>query len=217
MTPRWVPQLRNLVVAAAALAWAVAAHVTSASETPSHWGAALALAPLALALGLALWRLPIRWLAVLGAGAAAALIFWAWPVLTSQIAALYFVQHVGMNGLLAVCFGRTLSGPGEPLVTRMARYVHGGELSGRQVVYTRQVTQAWTAFFVGMVTVSIALFTAAPVATWSVFANLLSAPLIGAMFLGEYVWRMRVLPRHERPTLAEAVRAWKHQSSDPAP
>ena len=215
MTAGVVPLLRGLGVAALAVAWAVGAHVASASGEPSHWGAALAIAPLALALGLALWRLPHRWLAALAAGAALALLAWTWPALTSEVALLYFVQHVGVNLLLAAFFGRTLSGPGESLITKLARQVHGGVLSERQVAYTRWVTKAWTVFFLSLVAVSTALFLLAPVAVWSVFANLLGAPLIGAMFVGEYLWRLRCLPAHERSTFADAVRAWKNHGSHP--
>ncbi|PKO65356.1 MAG: hypothetical protein CVU22_20315 [Betaproteobacteria bacterium HGW-Betaproteobacteria-16] len=215
MTAGVVPLLRGLGVAALAVAWAVGAHVASASGEPSHWGAALAIAPLALALGLALWRLPHRWLAALAAGAALALLAWTWPALTSEVALLYFVQHVGVNLLLAAFFGRTLSGPGESLITQLARKVHGGVLSERQVAYTRWVTKAWTVFFLSLVAVSTALFLLAPVTVWSVFANLLGAPLIGSMFVGEYLWRLRCLPAHERSTFADAVRAWKNHGSDP--
>jgi len=214
MTLGLVPLLRTLGVAALAVGWAVGAHVASASGEPSHWGAALAIAPLALALSLALWRLPSRWLAALAACAALALLAWAWPALTSEVALLYFVQHVGVNLLLAAFFGRTLSGPGESLVTRMARKVHGGVLSARQVAYTRWVTKAWTVFFLSLATISTLLFLLAPVAAWSVFANLLGGPLIGAMFVGEYLWRLRCLPAHERSTFADAVRAWKQHGSD---
>lgn len=215
MTLRLVPLLRSLGVAALAVGWAVGAHVASASGEPSHWGAALAIAPLALALCLALWRWSNRWLAALVAAAALALLGWSWPALSSEVALLYFVQHVGVNLLLAAFFGRTLSGPGEALVTRMARQVHGGVLSARQVAYTRGATQAWTAFFLGMVAASTALFVFAPVALWSTFANLLGGPLLGAMFVGEYLWRLRALPPGERSTLADAVRAWKQHSSNP--
>lgn len=215
MTLALVPLLRTLGVAALAVGWAVGAHVASASGEPSHWGAALAIAPLALALSLALWRFPVRWLAALAALAALGVLGWAWPVLSSEVALLYFVQHVGVNLLLAAFFGRTLSGPGESLVTRMARQVHGGVLSARQVAYTRWVTKAWTTFFLGMATVSTTLFLLAPVAVWSMFANLLGGPLLGAMFVGEYLWRFRCLPAHERSTLADAVRAWKKHGSDP--
>ena len=215
MTLGWVAVVRGLGVAALAVGWAVGAHVSSASGEPSHWGAALALAPLVLALGMALWKLPQRVLAVLGGVALVALLVWAWPVFTSEVAFLYFVQHVGVNGLLAAVFGRTLSGPGEPLVTQLARRVHDGVLSERQLAYTRGVTQAWTAFFLGMVAVSTGLFLLAPVAVWSTFANLLGGPLIGAMFVGEYLVRLRALPPGERSTLADAVRAWKQHGSNP--
>lgn len=217
MTLALGPLLRTLGVIALAVAWAVGAHVASASGEPSHWGAALAIAPLALALGLALWRLPSRWLAALAACATLALLAWAWPALTSEVSLLYFVQHVGVNLLLAAFFGRTLWGPGESLITRIARQVHGGVLSAGQVAYTRWVTKAWTSFFLGMAAVSTALFLLAPVTVWSVFANLLGAPLTGAMFVGEYLWRLRCLPAHERSTFADAVRAWKKHSSDPTP
>ncbi|MFN3493299.1 MAG: hypothetical protein ACK40L_02205 [Hydrogenophaga sp.] len=215
MTLGLVPVARGLGLAALAVGWAVGAHVSSASGEPSHWGAALALAPLLLALGMALWRLPSRLLAIVGAALLLAALAWAWPLLIAEVALLYFLQHVGVNGLLAAVFGRTLSGPGEPLVTRMARQVHGGVLSARQVAYTRGATQAWTAFFLGMVAVSTALFVFAPVALWSTFANLLGGPLLGAMFVGEYLWRLRALPPGERSTLADAVRAWKQHSSNP--
>jgi uncharacterized membrane protein len=214
MTLSLVPVLRGLGVAVLAVGWAVGAHVASASGEPTHWGAALAIAPLAVALALALWRLPSRWLAALGAAVSLAVLAWAWPALTSEVALLYFVQHVGVNGLLAAFFGRTLSGPGEPLITRMARQVHGGVLSARQVAYTRGVTQAWVAFFLGMIAVSTELFLLAPVAMWSTFANLLGGPLLAVMFVGEYLWRMFALPPHERSTMADALRAWKRHNSD---
>jgi uncharacterized membrane protein len=217
MTAGLVPMLRTVGVVALAVAWAVGAHVASASGEPSHWGAALAIAPLGLALVLALWRFPQRWLAALAAAASLALLAWAWPALTSEVALLYFVQHVGVNLLLAAFFGRTLSGPEESLITRLARKVHGGVLSERQVAYTRWVTKAWTTFFLAMAVISVVLFVWAPVASWSVFANLLGAPLTGAMFVGEYLWRLRCLPSHERSTFADAVRAWKQHGSDQTP
>ena len=65
--------LRLTGVVVLGVAWAVAAHVTSASGESSGWGAALALLPLGLALALGLWRIPNRGLALAGALAALAL------------------------------------------------------------------------------------------------------------------------------------------------
>jgi uncharacterized membrane protein len=213
---RWAV-LRALGIALVAVAWAVVAHITSAGNESSGWGAALALAPMVTALTLLLWRMPRRWLgALLGLGAAAGLLAF-WPVLRSQVALLYYLEHLGMYILLSVFFGRTLFGPQESLVTRMARSVHGGVLTPAQARYTRQVTLAWCLFFSGMALVSTALFVFAPVAVWSTFANLLGGPLLVLMFVGEYVLRRRILPEEKRASMSDAVRAWKAQRGDSAP
>lgn len=207
------PLVRNVGAALLMVAWAVAAHFTSASGEPSGWGAALALAPLVAAAGLALWRWKQRWLAALLAlaGLAGLVVFWA--ELTSQVALLYYVQHIGIYCLLASFFGRSLNGPGESLVTKMARRVHGGVLSPAQAVYTRKVTVAWSLFFVAMALVSTVLFFAAPLTVWSTFANLLGGPLIGAMFVCELVVRRIALPNEARSSIAEMARAWRSESS----
>jgi uncharacterized membrane protein len=118
---------------------------------------------------------------------------------------------------MAVVFGRTLRGPGESLVTQMARLVHGGVLSARQLVYTRGVTIAWSLFFLVMALVSVALFLWAPTPVWSTFAYLLGGPLIGLMFLGEFLWRRHALAGEDKATIADAIRAWKAHNADKAP
>lgn len=211
------PVLRGLGIAVLAVAWALIAHVTSAGNESSGWGAALALTPMSTALALVLWRLPARWLGALIGMAVAAGLVWLWPFLKGQVALLYYLEHLGVYILLSAFFGRTLFGPGESLVTRMARSVHGGVLSSAQLVYTRQVTLAWSFFFAGMALVSTGLFLFAPVAAWSTFANLLGGPLIALMFVGEYLWRRRALPNEKQATMAEAVRAWKAQRPGKTP
>jgi uncharacterized membrane protein len=214
MNARWLPWLRGAGLALLAAAWTVAAHFTSATGESSGWGAGVALAPLGAALVMGLWRLPSRWLASVAALGVTALLVWLWPVLKSQVALLYYVQHLGIYCLLAAFFGRSLFGPGESLVTQMARSVHGGQLSHRQMVYTRKVTVAWTLFFAGMALVSSALFVMATAKVWSTFANLLGAPLIALMFLGEFLWRQHALPDEQRSTLAATVRAWRARQAD---
>lgn len=212
--PVFWPVVRGLGIAVLAVAWALIAHITSAGNESSGWGAALALTPMSTALALVLWRLPARWLGALIGVAVAAGLVWLWPVLKGQVALLYYLEHLGVYILLSAFFGRTLFGPDESLVTRMARRVHGGVLSSAQLVYTRQVTLAWSLFFAGMALVSTGLFLFAPVVVWSTFANLLGGPLIALMFVGEYLWRRRALPEEKLATMADAVRAWKAQRSD---
>lgn len=214
MVWNWV---RGIGVALLTVVWAVTAHYTSTGNESYGWGAALALTPMSVALALGLWRLPSRWLGALAGAAVLAGLVVSWPFLKGQVALLYYVEHMGVYLLLSVFFGRTLKGPEESLVTQMARRVHGGVLSPAQAAYTRQVTLAWCVFFAGMALISTLLFLFAPVAAWSLFANLLGGPLIALMFVGEYLWRRHALPEEKRATMADAVRAWKAQRSDKAP
>jgi hypothetical protein len=57
------------------------------------------------------------------------------------------------------------------------------------------------------------LFIFAPPAIWSVHANLLTGPLLGLMFLVEHLWRLCVLPPHERPGIADIVQAYRRESA----
>lgn len=204
--------LRGLAVAALALAWAIAAHVGSTGAGSPDLNAAIGVAPLVLAaLMLPVCRAGLaRWLclAVLAGG-----LYLLWPLLRQNVALLYLLQHAGINLALASLFGRSLSGPGEPLVTRLARLVFPDGISERKVRYTRGVTIAWTVFFVANASLSLGLYVFASPAVWSVYANLLGLPLLGAMFLGEHLLRLRMLSAEERPGIAEIVRAWRRHSA----
>lgn len=159
----------------------------------------------------------MRWLGMLGGALlVVGLVFW-WPALTERVAQLFFLEQTGVYLLMGTVFGRTLRGPGESLVTQMARRVHGGVLSPAQQTYTRKVTLAWSVFFAAMALCSTVLFLLFPVEVWSTFANLLGGPLIGLMFVGEYLLRRMVLPHEEQATMRDAIRAWKSRNAEKAP
>lgn len=208
------PMLRMVGAGLLALAWAVAAYFNSASGQASHWGVALALTPLLLLATVGLWKLQRRWMGALGFVLLAAGLIWLWPLLLGRVATVYFVEHVGVEVFLAVLFGRTLTGPGESLVTQLARRVHGGVLSAHQQSYTLNVTRAWTLFFSLMALTSTLLFFWAPLTTWSTFATLLSGPLTGSMFAGEMLVRRHVLRAEEAASFADAIRVWRSYSSE---
>ena len=201
-------RVRAVALAALMLAWIVAAYLGSSGRGNPDFGVAVGVAPAALLFGAALWRAqrPLAALAValLLAGALALL----WPTLREHPARLFFAEHLGTHLALALLFGKTLFGAGEPLITRFARLVHGPDMSERKRRYTRRATQAWTAFFLANASVSTLLYALAPQAVWSFYASLLTAPLIGLMFAVEHVWRAHALPPEERPSLAQVVRAW---------
>lgn len=209
--------LRGLAVVVFLAAWAFLAHTGSAGEGSGDLSVLLGVTPFVAALGLLLWRSSHP--ALTGTGILAMLggLAWYWPTLRENIALLFFMQHLGTNLALGALFGRSLLGDGEALITQLAKAVHHGELSERKRIYTRHATLAWTLFFLGNALVSAVLWLAAPQAVWSVFANLLSAPLLGAMFIGEHFWRVKRLPPEEWPSIAQVARAYRmrHQQHPP--
>ena len=209
--------LRGLAVVVFLAAWAFLAHTGSAGEGSGDLSVLLGIAPIVAALVLLLWRSSHP--ALTGACILAMLggLAWYWPTLRENIALLFFIQHLGTNLALGTLFGRSLLGDGEALITQLARAVHQGELSERKRLYTRRATLAWTLFFLSNALISAILWLLAPQTVWSVFANLLSAPLLAAMFIGEHFWRVKALPPEERPSIAQVARAYRMRSQQNPP
>lgn len=205
--------LRNLGLLLFMAAWVVAAHVGSSGWGNADFNAVVAVLPIGVGVLMAVWRWP-QW-TVRGAGVLGllALVAWLWPQLRHNVPLLYYLQHLGIHVALGVLFGKSLLGPGDALITRMARRIFDHELSDRKVRYTRNVTLAWTVFFFANALVSTGLFIWAPAAVWSVHANVLTGPLIAVMFVVEHAWRLCVLPPHERPGIADIVRAYRRESA----
>lgn len=205
--------LRSVAVVALMGAWAIAAYFGSAGQGSPDLNAVIAVTPAAVVVATLLWRARHPLWAAGGSLALLAALAWLWPSLRQNVTLLFFVEHLGVNLAFATLFGRTLVGPGEALITRFARIVHNGVLSERHLRYTRQLTLAWTLFFLANATLSALLYVAAPPTVWSFYANLLTAPLIGLMFAAEHLVRRRMLPPEERPSLAEVARVWRERAS----
>jgi uncharacterized membrane protein len=201
----------GLLAGALAVAYTVFAHYASATPGIGPWTILLAAAPMAV-VGFSLGRQSGRgvflWLVAMAAIAAAVVLAWAWPTLHNPIGWLYFVQHVSFNGVLAMIFGRSLLGQREPLVTVFAYLIHEA-MTPELLRYTRQVTLAWTLFFLVSTVLSILLFVLAPIAGWSTFANLFGLPSVAAMFIVENEVRKRVLPPRDHVGIFAAVRAFR--------
>ena len=188
------------------------AHWSTAAAQPTLAGALVAVGPvLALAVLMA-WRSSQPMAGLLLVIVASCLLWAARDFVEQHFSWVYFVQHAGTNALLAGLFGRTLRAGETPLCTRLAEMVHRPTVPPIVARYTRQVTVAWTVFFALSAVLSTLLFAAAPVEIWSFYANLLGMPLVGLMFVGEYLVRCRVLPREHRPTLMETVRAYRQSA-----
>lgn len=117
------------------------------------------------------------------------------------------LTHWAIYGSLLLAFALTLRPGREPLITGMARRMHG-PLSSEMLRYTKGVTAAWTVFFAAQLGLSVALFCTAPLVVWSFFVNILDIPLVVAMFCVEYVVRLRYLrdpPRHSLSMILNMV------------
>lgn len=210
--------LRTLAGGVLLLVWAFAAHLASLGALPDPAAIALGLLPFALAIGLLParvdtipLRLPVSVLAV-------ALVAVLWPRLAAHVSLLYYLEHLGIHLALAALFGRTLFGSGDALVTRFARALQPGRpLSRANLRYTRQVTVGWTLFFVANATVSTLLYLLTPWSQWSLYANLLTGPLVALVFVIEYFIRRQILPADERPGFVDAIRAYRQHSASRAP
>ena len=198
---------RVLAVAAAAVAYAVLAHMSNSTANANTLGTVLAVGPVLFISAALAWRSPYRLPALLICALAAALMYSLWPLLEQHFSVLFLLQQVSVYSLLGLTFGRTLTGDRVPLCTQWATLVHG-VLPQSAVRYTRSVTAAWTLFFAIISITLITLFVLAPLPVWSAFANFCTFPLVGALFVVEYIVRRRALPDMKRAHILDGARAY---------
>ncbi|MBB3260844.1 putative membrane protein [Paraburkholderia bannensis] len=214
-TQGFIGFLRAFLAVATVAAYQVLAHHAIATPDDHGLGLAMALAPpLLLALGAAA-RSPrrARWLTLwmLGAGA----LWGARTPLAQHFEWGLYLEHVSFNLGMALVFGRTLAAGRTPLCTQFATMMRkpgGSGLKPAVARYTRQITLAWSVFFVAIAAISTLMFAFAPIVDWSTFANYLALPLVGAMFVGEHAVRRFMVPGEAQAGMMEAIRAYRARS-----
>jgi uncharacterized membrane protein len=208
-TPGW----RAFLAAALLLLYGLAEHYCNSNRALGALGVNLAVAPLVLAAWFAAARAPRPLLATaLLAALLSALLVHFWGQIERNYSLMYLLQQLGAYLVLAVAFGRSLLPGRTALCTRWADLLHG-PLPPAVQRYSRNVTVAWTVFFLAMAGLNLLLFTAAPRQIWSGFANFVSPALALLLFFGEYTLRHYVLPPRHRVSLAAMVRAYLHASN----
>lgn len=205
----WYRLARQGGIAVLALGYALLAHHTNTRPGSGTLGTLVALAPILLATFSLAWHAARRTL-MLGLFVLACIaLLLSWSRLQQQYGRIYWLEHAGTELMLCVMFARTLAAGREPMCTYFARMVHG-VMTPALAQYTRAVTRAWVLFFGAMAAVSTILFYTTPLATWSVFANFFTAPLIGAMFVLEYAVRRQVLRDMDHAHILDGIKAfWK--------
>jgi uncharacterized membrane protein len=83
---------------------------------------------------------------------------------------------------------------GPPVIERLAR-LREPQLPAKAVVYTRQVTVAWSVFFLCNGLLAAALTLWAPLSWWMLYTGLISYGLMGLLFAIEWLIRQRVRGR----------------------
>jgi uncharacterized membrane protein len=153
---------------------------------PRMLAGVLVLAALMRIHALGKGKMALLWLA--GALALATAAMWgnAWMPLK--------LYPVLVNAVMLGVFGYSLLVP-PSLIERFAR-MQDPDLPSYAVLYTRRVTQAWCLFFFinGAIALATALW-ASPV-IWSLYNGVIAYVLMGCLFGGEYLIRLRVKRIH---------------------
>ena len=198
--------LRIVAIGILILAYACLSHFSN-TRGLHRLGAILAIAPPAALLLTVLRHVLPAYIVLLAAALGALLLYDSWPIFEKNFSVVYLLQELGMYGLLAAGFGRSLRAGEVALCTRLADKLHG-PLSAAELLYTRRVTLAWTLFFALMGVAIAVLYFVAPRAVWSAFVNFVATPLIVAMFAAEYAVRGHVLPHTERRGIWATMRVF---------
>lgn len=207
-----MPSWRFVAAVAALLAYALLSHLLMAHAPDRPWSVAALFAPLLVALGVAGWRRRHRPSLAACALLAAVLVTIVVRGGGVDINRLYVLQHATVHAALAWVFAMTLRDGATPLITALAERVHD-RFTPAMRDYTRWLTGLWVAYFVGMIAVSVLVYTLAPWSWWSLFCNLLTPLAAGVLFVGEHLVRHWRHPEFERVSLGRAVRAYREFSA----
>jgi len=103
-----------------------------------------------------------------------------------------FLPPILINGFLALVFGASLRPGRAPVIERIMATLEfeGADPPAALRVYARTLTTQWTLFFVAVAVTSAVLAAMAPIAVWSLFANILVFVLAAALFALQYGWRL---------------------------
>ncbi|MGB0683247.1 MAG: hypothetical protein ACPGOV_11085 [Magnetovibrionaceae bacterium] len=110
------------------------------------------------------------------------------------------IYPVAISLGLACVFGYSVLSP-PTVIERFARMVEP-DLNGRGVIYTRNVTLVWIAFFLVNACLSAASAVIGDLETWVLYNGFISYVLIGSLFAGEFIVRQFV-KKHHRESLPE--------------
>jgi uncharacterized membrane protein len=134
-------------------------------------------------------------------GVALAAVVWRFA---EAVRVLVFIPPLAAFAFMAFFFGSTLRAGSEPLITRIARKEHP-DLPPEMARHARWLTGVWTACFVALFVVALALAPLVPLETWSRWVHGLGYVVPGALFLGEHAYRHHRFAQRAHGSLAVLV------------
>jgi uncharacterized membrane protein len=191
--------IRGILAVVVFVLYALLVHHINATGQVSSLGATLALLPIFLiVLAFAFKSHPLKGITLLSISSAIA---WnLWPFIMRNTSYIFWLLDVGLMAVLLMTFARTLKPGRKPLCVGFAEIMNQGPLPAAHEIYARRVTIAWVLFF-------------APLTIWSIFVNFVTLPLVGLMFVAEYLVRRRVLTNLPEGNVLDAVRTYMQHSS----
>ena len=116
------------------------------------------------------------------------MLYCVFAIWSNEIITLRFYPVIA-NAAMLMVFSWSLFSP-QSLIERLAKIQHPN-LPLEGIIYTRRVTQIWCIFFIfnGGIALITALWSSFEV--WSLYNGLIAYILMGTLFLGEYLIRIR--------------------------
>jgi uncharacterized membrane protein len=116
------------------------------------------------------------------------MVYCGFAVWSNELLTLRFYPAIANAAMLLLFLWSLWSPPS--VIERLARLQHS-DLPPEGVVYTRRVTQVWCGFFIvnGSIALATALFSSVEI--WSLYNGLIAYLLMGILFIGEYLVRIK--------------------------
>jgi uncharacterized membrane protein len=203
----------KVVTVAAVVAYPFVLHFFVVKNATGPLGVGFALLPI---VAYVLWLMrktthPFRMALTLAIGALLLVI--AWSAKLIDVSASYFFEHLLFNSLLMILFGSSLMPGREPLISSLARRVHGS-LPVEIAAYTVKVTWVWTIYFAATILISLLLYFFASLTVWSFFANVLGIPLAVLLFVSEYFYRIKTIRNFPHVSIFKGMQAMTEHTDE---
>ncbi len=211
--PKLIRIAGGLGITACIVIYAMLVHHVNTSDGYSSLAAVLALIPIFLLVFSYAWKNGSH-LSSIGILLTLSFISWfLWAFIKQHTGLVFWMLDVGLMLVLMITFGQTLLAGRKPLCVHFAEIINKGSLPAEHEIYARRVTVAWVIFFAVISITSTLLFFLTPLATWSLFVNFFTLPLVALMFICEFLLRRRLLANLPIGHVLDAVKAYLDKST----